>query len=144
MGTKTTWYFLLLLILVMGCGSLDDSDLLDETIAVDLVLKNPDESARGTAKAVDGLQPDFAVSKASATLGVSSCNICCGSVCKDVSFSNGASEVTTSLSCTAGHKPLPQPAKIPTKPPTALNLVLLAKRQPPSVEIARLLATASF
>lgn len=89
-----------------GCGSLDDAGLTGSATGINLVLQNPDETASGTAKAVEGTAADYAVAKAAATLDVTTCNVSCTdgttTASKTVSFASSASQVEVALDCPAG------------------------------------------
>lgn len=99
---RFNYSLILFLFFTVGCGSLDNSDSAGQSVGITLLLKNPDENASGAAKAVEGVAADFAVAKAASTLGVTSCDITCGTASKTISFASGASEVSAEVACPAG------------------------------------------
>lgn len=93
------WFLVFGFSIFVGCGSLDNSTSSVAGGSLTLKIQNPDESATGTAKAVDGPVNDFAVSKAAATLSVSCGDITCGSNSKNVCFASGTSTVEATIDC---------------------------------------------
>ena len=92
------WGFIFL---ISACGSVNDGSLSGDSATISLTIENPDPNAKGTAKAVSGVEQSKAVSSSS----LSTCTLSASgpaTASSTVTVPSGASQIEASLDIAVG------------------------------------------